>query len=355
MRKTSTTGALRSWSRRGSLAGLVALSLFAAGCGGGGGSGDGGEQGGAPPPGGAPARATPADAVPITATTEKNPLPEGTPGTGKPAVILGSKNFPEQTVLGDLYTQALQAKGFTVNQKPSIGGSELIDKSLQSNQIQMYPEYLGEIVTSVAGQQAPTSASDTYNKAKAFEESQRGSTVLLQTPFEDVDTVAVTTATAEKFGLQTVADLSKIGPGGQGVKLAGPVEFSTRETGFVGMKKTYNLPSVEYVPVQQGTQYQALDQGAVNAANAFSTDYQLTSGKYKVLEEPEGVFGYQYVAPVVKQSVIQQQGPEFEATLNWVSGLLTTESIQALNQQVQGNGADAAAVAKQFLQANGLK
>ncbi|MDN5920073.1 MAG: hypothetical protein L0I76_34065, partial [Pseudonocardia sp.] len=297
----------------------------------------------------------PPDAVPITATTAKNPLPEGTPGAGKPAVVLGSKNFAEQTLLGELYGQALKAKGFTVNLKPSIGGSELIDKSLQSNQIQMYPEYLGEIVTSVAKLPEPSSALDTYNDAKQFEESQRQSTLLLQTPFEDVDTIAVKNETAQKFGLEAVADLSKIGPEGKGVTIAGPVEFQTRQTGLLGMKSTYNLSQVGYLPVQAGSQYAALDQGAANAANAFSTDYQLTSGKYKVLKDPEGVFGYQYVAPVVKQNVLEQQGPEFAATLNWVSGLLTTPAILSMNEQVQGGGAPAAGVAKQFLEANGLK
>ncbi len=351
MRKSFTTGTIRSWSRRGPLAGLVALTFFAAACGGGGGGG-----GAAPPGGGAPAAEdVPQDAISVTANTQQNPLPAGTPGVGKPAVIIGSKNFSEQTLLGELCSQALRAKGYTVNLKASIGGSELIDTSLQSNQVQMYPEYLGEIVTSVAKQPAPTSASDTYQKAKAFEESKRGSTLLLQTPFEDTDTIAVNNQVAQQYGLQTVADLAKIGPGGQGVTIAGPTEFSTRDTGLLGVKAQYNLPSVGYLSVQSGTQYQALDQNAANAANAFSTDYQLTSGKYTVLADPKGVFGYQYVAPVVKQEVLAAQGPEFAATLNWVSSLLSTKAIQALNQQVQGNGANPASVAQQFLAANGLK
>ncbi|MBW0104350.1 glycine betaine ABC transporter substrate-binding protein [Pseudonocardia sp. KRD291] len=344
---------MRSWTRRGALGGFLAATLLAAACGGGGG---GGEAAAPSQGGGAPAaESIPPDAVSITATPQNSPLPAGTPGAGKPAIVIGSKNFAEQTVLGELYTQALKAKGYNATLKASIGGSELIDKSLESNQIQMFPEYLGETVTSVAKLPAPTSASDTYNKAKQWLEANRASTVLMQTAFEDTDAIVVSTQLAQEKGLATISDLNKVGPGGQGVTVSGPPEFQNRETGLAGMKKTYNLPNVGYLPAPAGSQYTAVDQGAAQAANAFTTDYQLTTGKYKLLTDPEAVFGYQYVAPIVKQDVLAAQGPEFAATLNWVSGLLSNEAIQALNQQVQGNNQPAGQVAQQFLAANGLK
>ena len=337
--------------RRMSLVGVAAASaLFLAACSGGGSSS-------APPPSAAApagADAVPADAVPVTAQTGQVQLPPGKPGAGKPVVIVGDKNFAEEFLLGQLYAQALQAKGYTVQVKPNIGGSELIDTAFASNQINMYPEYLGEIVTSVAKQPAPTSASGTYNAAKQFEESQRQGTVTLQTPFQDVDTIVTPAAYAQQHGLQSVGDLSKVGPGGQGVTVAGPVEFQTRQTGLVGMKQVYNLPNLGFLPAQAGSQYQALDQGSAQSADAFSTDYQLLGGKYTPLSDPQGVFGFQYEAPVVKQATLQAEGPEFQQTLNWVSSLLSTQAIQAMNQQVQGNGADPAAVAAQFLQANGV-
>ena len=353
MRKSSTTGTVRSWTRRGALGGFLAVTLLAAACGGGGGGGGGtapSSGGEAPAAGGIPP-----DAVSITATPQNSPLPQGTPGTGKPAVVMGSKNFAEQTVLGELYTQALKAKGYNVSLKSSIGGSELIDKSLESNQIQMFPEYLGETVTSVAKLPPPKSASQTYNEAKQWLEKNRQSTVLMQTAFEDTDGIVVTNQYAQQHGLETIADLNKVGPGGKGVTVSGQPEFENRDTGLVGMKKAYNLPNVGFLPAPAGSQYTALDQGAAQAADAFTTDYQLTTGKYKLLTDPQAVFGFQYVAPIVKQSVLQQQGPEFAATLNWVSGLLTPQAIQALNQQVQGNNQPAGDVARQFLQANGLK
>jgi osmoprotectant transport system substrate-binding protein len=348
---TTTTGARRL--RRLSLVGAAAAAaLLLAACSGGGSSS-------APPPpsaapGGAASDQVPPDAVSVTAMTGQVQLPPGKPGVGKPVVIIGDKNFPEEYVLGQLYAQALQAKGYTVQLKPNIGGSELIDTAFASNQINMYPEYLGEIVTSVAKQPAPTSASATYNAAKQFEESQRQGTLTLQTPFQDVDTVVVPAAYAQQHQLAAVPDLNKVGPGGQGVTLAGQIEFKTRQTGLVGMQQQYGLTNVAFLSTPAGSQYQALDQNAAQAADAFSTDYQLLSGKYTALTDPKGIFGFQYVAPVVKQATVQAEGPEFTQTLNWVSSLLSTKAIQALNQQVQGNGADPAAVSAQFLNANGV-
>lgn len=333
----------------GSVGLAAATALLLAACGGGGSTP---APTSAPPAAGAN-QGPPPDALSVTALPGQHPLPAGKPGTGKPVVILGDKNFPEEFVLGQLYAQALTAKGYTVQVKPNIGGSELINTAFASNQIQMYPEYLGEIVTSVAKQPAPTSASATYNAANQFVQTQ-GGTLALQTPFQDTDTIVVPAAFAQQHGLQSVADLAKVGPGGQGVTVAGPVEFSTRQTGLVGMKQVYNLPNLGFLPAQAGSQYQALDQGSAQAADAFSTDYQLLSNKYTALSDPKGVFGFQYVAPVIKQATVQAQGPEFEQTLNWVSSLLTTQAIQAMNQQVQGNGADPAAVAAQFLNANGV-
>jgi osmoprotectant transport system substrate-binding protein len=102
--------------------------------------------------------------------------PAGQPGKGKPAVTLGDKNFTEQYILGELYAQALKAKGFTVNLKKSIGSSEVTDKALTSGKIDFYPEYTGVIVAELAHRspnQRPRSADETYQQAKAFE-NKRG-------------------------------------------------------------------------------------------------------------------------------------------------------------------------------------
>ncbi len=277
-------------------------------------------------------------------------LPAGQPGKGRPAITLGDKNFEEEYVLGYLYQQALQAKGYTVNLKPNIGSSELIDKSLTSGQIDMYPEYTGVIYTELAnlGDQ-PQSAAITYQGAKKWENG-RGFTVLLPTPFQDADGVATTKAYASQHNLKTIGDLKNVGSFTYG----GPPENGTRFQGVVGLKQAYGLNNVQFVPLPIGTQYQALDAGKVNSIAIFTTDPELASGKYAVLTDTKGIFGFQQVVPVVKTSVLNAEGPAFTQILNAVSSKLTTQAIISMNAAVALNKQDPATVAKQFLQANGL-
>jgi osmoprotectant transport system substrate-binding protein len=275
----------------------------------------------------------------------------GQPGKGKPPVKLGAKNFPEEFVLGQLYKQALESKGFTVQFKNNIGSTEVIDKALTSGQIDVYPEYTGEIVLTIAGdKQRPKTAEETYAKAKAFQE-KRGFTLLDKTPFFDTDALAVKPDFAKKNGLRSDADLKKL----KHFTYGAPPENKTRFTGVVGMKKVYGLNNFTFKPLAIGLQYKALDQGQIDVADVFTTDGQLQSGKYAVLTDPEAVFGFQNAAPVVKKSALTQLGPAFAETMNAVSSKLTLEAMRKMNGAVVLDKQDPAKIADQFLKANGLK
>jgi osmoprotectant transport system substrate-binding protein len=272
------------------------------------------------------------------------------PGKGKPAVTLGDKNFTEQYLLGELYAQALRAKGFTVKIKSNIGSSELIDKSLTSGKIDLYPEYVGVLLTAIAHDNKRYGTVDeAVQAAKTFEEG-RGFTLLPKTTFSDVDAIAVKPAFAEKNGLSSVADLKKLG---SKLRLAGPPEFKTRFTGLVGLKSEYGVVPT-FKPLAIGLQYKALDQGQVDAADVFTTDGALGSGKYKVLSDPKNIFGFENVVPVVSKKVLTAEGPGFSATLNAVNAKLTTEAMQKMNAAVDLDKKKPADVARTFLQANDL-
>lgn len=272
------------------------------------------------------------------------------PGAGKPAVTIGDKNFAEEYLLGDLYAQALQAQGYTVHLKANIGASAVIDKALTSGKIDMYPEYTGVIYTELAGLgDRPKSAQETLQGATQWE-AKRGFTVLDPTPFQDANGIAVLKDYAQQHGLTTIADMSKLGS----FTFGGPPEAATRYQGVVGMKQAYGLTGVKFKPLGIGLQYQALDQHKVDSIAIFTTDGQLASGKYTVLTDTKGIFGFQQVVPVVKKSVLDAEGPAFADTLNKVSALLTTDAIVTMNKAVQIDQQDPAAVAKAFLQANGL-
>jgi osmoprotectant transport system substrate-binding protein len=273
------------------------------------------------------------------------------PGKGKPPITIGDKNFTEQFILGQLYAQALKAKGFTVTLKPNIGSSELIDKSLTSGQIDMYPEYTGVILAELQHNTARLPNADAaFQEAKKWEEG-RGFTMLDKTPFFDTDALAVLPAYAQKNNLKTVADLAKLKKGS--VTVGAPPEFATRFAGLKGLKSEYGL-ELNLKPLTIGLQYKALDTGKVDTADVFTTDGQLQGSKYVVLTDPKNVFGFQNVAPVVSQKVLDAQGPAFAETLNAVSSKLTDEAMRKMNAAVDLDKQDPAAVAKRFLQANSL-
>ena len=272
------------------------------------------------------------------------------PGKGKPAVTLGTKDFTEEFVLGELYKQALEAKGYKVNLKKNIGSTEIIDKALTSGQIDGYPEYLGVSVAVVARKDIiPKSDQETYDLAKEFYEG-RGQVISEQTPFFDVDAIATTKDFAEKNSLKSVADLKKLDSFTVGAR----PEFKSRYQGLKGMQKVYGLNNAKFKQLALGIQYQALDKGDVDSANVFSTDAQLASGKYTVLEDPKGVFGYQHVAMVMDQKKNDALGPEFFQTIDDVSKLLTNDAMISMNKAVATDKQPEAEVAKKFLEANNL-
>ena len=273
------------------------------------------------------------------------------PGKGKPPVTIGTKDFTEEFILGELYKGALAARGYTVNLKKNIGATEIIDTALTSHKIDAYPEYTGESVATVAKRNEPAKTADEeYQLAKQFYES-RGQTVSNPTPFQDVDAIATTKTYAQKHDLATMEDLKKLGSFSLGAR----PEFKNRQQGLAGMKKVYGINNATFRQLALGVQYQALDTGKVDTANVFTTDAQLASGKYAVLTDPKGVFGFQNVAFVIdKNKLAQLGGEQFMNVINGVNKLLTTPAITAMNKAVAIDKQDEATVARQFLTANHL-
>ena len=284
-----------------------------------------------------------------TAATETAAATGGQDGD-RPPIVLGTKNFTEQYVLGELYRQALEAKGFTVELKSDIGSTEIIDTSLTSGQINMYPEYTGTSLTVVFGQEgSKETAEETYAEAKRLYE-ERGQTLLAMTPFSDSDAIAVLKTTADEVGLEAIGDLSKV----PNLRLGGQPEFRTRTQGLPGLQENYGLDNITFVPFAGISPYEALDQGRVEAAAIFSTDPPLATGKYVVLEDTEAQFGFQNVAPVVDQELADELGDEFVETVDGVTALLTNEAIISMNSAVAIDQRQPEEVAMEFLQANNL-
>jgi osmoprotectant transport system substrate-binding protein len=270
------------------------------------------------------------------------------------SVILGTKDFTEEYVLGQLYKQALEAKGVNVTYKENIGSTEIIQSALRSGKINAYPEYIGEIVqTAYHQKKLPKTAHQWWLLAKRLL-AKDGFALTNATPFFDVDAIAVRKADAAKFKLKTLFDLKRLQNSSQrpsNFSIGARPEFKNREEGFLGMKRVYGLTKLKYVSIATGLTYKALDQKKVFCINVFSTDAQISTGKYTVLKDPRLIFGVQNVAVILKKSVAT---PTVVSTINAVSAKLTIPAILAMNKATQINKQSPAGVAGKFLKANGL-
>jgi osmoprotectant transport system substrate-binding protein len=270
----------------------------------------------------------------------------------KPTITVGTKNFAEEFILGQLYGQALAAKGFKVVYKNDIGSSEVIDTAFKSNKINFYPEYTGVIALVLAKvKNAPKSAAATYQVAKTFERQKRGAALLDATPFFDSDTFTLLSSNAKKEGLKTMSDLSKL----KSFSYAALPECDQRITCILGMKQIYHLNNIKFVPLGNVSVYTLLDQHKAFGGDGFSTDPLQLSSKYTTLVDDKHIFGFQNVAPVLKQSLLSgSNGALLRGTANAVSAKLTLAAMQAMNKAYYVNKATPKEIAHGFLAANGL-
>lgn len=271
---------------------------------------------------------------------------------GKPTIVIGTKNFTEEYILGQLYGQALAAKGFHVVYKGSFGSSELADTAIRSGKMSFYPEYTGIIVLDLAKSKTfPQTAAATYKAAKKYEQ-KHGLTLLKQTPFVDSDTFTMLTKTANKLGVHTISDMKKV----KHFSYAGFPECKTRITCLLGLKNVYGLKQVKFVPLSSISVYTLLDKGQITGGDGFTTDPQQNSKKYTALVDNKHIYGFQKVAPVVSQKLLKgSAGSQIAQIANKVSALLTIKAMRAMDKAAYVDKATPKQIADGFLKANGLK
>ncbi len=273
------------------------------------------------------------------------------PGTGRPLITIGDKNFTEQFVLGELYAQALKARGYSVVVNRDIGPPQVSVQALQSGRLSMYPEYVSTWNSVIAGYKRQFRSPAAALLAARRAARARGLLLLRPTLFSDTAAIAVTSTYAAEHGLRTIRDLRKVAPS---LTMGAPPQFQQSMPGLAQLEQGYGFVPAAFKPLAIGAQYQALDQGSVQAADVSTTDAQLRGGNYVLLRDPHRTFGSGQVVPVVPQRVLFSEGPAFARTINRVSALLTLNAVRELNAAVDAQGQDPALVAKRFLQAHGL-
>jgi osmoprotectant transport system substrate-binding protein len=278
-------------------------------------------------------------------------------GGGGPTITVGSKNFTEQYILGELYAQALAANGFSVEKKLDLGSEQIADKALQNGQIDMYPEYTGTSLVAIQGTDAskvPETPEATYQQAKKFYAGRDpADTMLTPAPFNNTYGIFVRKEVAEQYNLKTLADLAEASPKLTFVSFS---EFQNRADGYPNMQKNYpglDFGEVKIVNSIGGPIYQGVLQGEGDAGVGFRTDGQLASDELVVMEDPKSIWPFYYPAPVIRSDVLEKN-PKMKGILDKVSSSLDEETMRKLNSQVDIEREEPEDVAAEYLQEKGI-
>lgn len=297
------------------LAGLLALSLGLAACG----SGSDGES---------------SDITARSESTGSGKLIESDPANGKVTLTIGSKNFTEQIVLGEIYAQALEAAGYKVKTDLNLGSETVALQALKANEISGYPEYASTALTSffdTPPEKVPANADEAWQMAKA-DLQKEGITALPPTPFSSANAVGMLSSKAKELGVTTISDLKGKS---QDLTLYGSPECRQRIDCLLGLEQLYGLKFKSFTPVDIGLRYQVLDKGQADLSILFTTDAQLgSSDKYTILEDDKQVLPSGNVIFLTKPATIQKAGPDYAATIEKVQQDLTVKVMQELDARV---------------------
>jgi osmoprotectant transport system substrate-binding protein len=268
-------------------------------------------------------------------------------------VTIGSKNFTEQKVLGEIYAQALTAAGYDVSTQLNLGDEKTALKALEGGDISAYPEYTGTALLSFFGFTAdklPSDEGEAFDEAKAgFEE--KNLTALPPTPFVSSNEVAVTKDTADRLKLKTISDLEGKS---QDLTLYGSPECRQRLDCKLGLEQVYGLKFKKFVPVDIALRHEVLKKGQADVSIVFTTDPQNKREGFVLLEDDKGMFPPYNSTLVVRNDVIEKAGPDFAKTVEMVNKGLDDEVMQELNARVDLDKSTPEDVASQYLEESGL-
>ena len=258
------------------------------------------------------------------------------PANEKISLTIGSKNFPEQEILGEIYTQALQAAGYNAKSDLSLGSETVALKTLKAGKISGYPEYASTALTAFFGlepEEVPSGATQAWEKANA-EFEKEGLTAFKPTPFESANAVGLLKSTAEKYNLRTISDLKGVS---EKLSLYGSPECEERIDCLAGLEKYYGLKFKEFKPVDIELRYTVLEKGQADLSILFTTDPKLAaeSDKFVILEDDKDVFPAGNVIFVTSQKVSEEAGPDYQKTIEDVQSGLTLKVMQELDARVE--------------------
>jgi glycine betaine/choline ABC-type transport system substrate-binding protein len=266
-------------------------------------------------------------------------------------ITIGSKNFTEQLILGEIMAQAIEAKtDLNVKRVFNLGGTMICHKALVDGDLDIYAEYTGTALTAILKEKTVADPDKAYDHVKESYSSKFKCE--WQKPFGFNNTYAITVRgefAAEK-GLKSISDLARTA----GDLTAGfTAEFMEREDGYPGLKETYGIAFKATRDMDPSLMYQAIANKNVDVICAFATDGRIAAYNLKMLEDDKLFFPPYYAAPVVRHAALEKH-PEIRKALSPLAGLLSDQTMQKLNFEVDNNKREPADVAHDFLKANNL-
>jgi osmoprotectant transport system substrate-binding protein len=271
-----------------------------------------------------------------------------------PAITIGSANFTESQILAEIYAQGLEAKGFKVTTKLDIGAREVYFPALERGAINFFPEYIGSALNYLTKQQdaAKPDATQTYNLLTT-ELTKHQLKAFAMASAADQDGVVVNQETENKYHFKKVSDLK---PVASNLVYGGPPECPTRVACLKGLEDVYGIHFKEFKALDAGgpLTIAALKSNGVQVADVFTTDARIPANNFIVLDQDKPIVGAENVVPIVSSSLASGGGPSLKAAVDAITAKLTTSGLTDLNKKVDIDKQDASAVAKAWLQQNGL-
>ena len=261
--------------------------------------------------------------------------------------MVGTKNFTEQAVLGEIIAQQLARRtGLFVERRFYLAGTYICQQAILGGRIDIYPEYTGTALTAILHQPATGDAAAVYARVKQAYQQRFGLVVAPALGFNNTFALVVRSDDAQRYGLKTIADLARVAPQwrpGFGY------EFMERPDGYHGLVKAYGLKfGAEPRVMDLGLLYRALTSHEVDLVAGNSTDGLISALHLTILDDDRHYFPPYQAVPVVRQDTVRRH-PEVLRALQELAGKISNQDMQRMNYAVDGKHQDVGEVAREFL------
>jgi osmoprotectant transport system substrate-binding protein len=259
---------------------------------------------------------------------------------------IGSKNFTESLILGELYAQSLEIAGYHVERKFNLGGTLIAHESLKRGQIDLYPEYTGTSFINILHRSAPKNPEEAYAQLSREYQKRWQLSCLKPALANDSQGLVITRKTAQRYKLYTLSRLAQLAPQ---LALGSIPEFEEREDGLQGLQRYYRGFHFKKVALfDNGLKYQALQNNNVDVVVAFTTDGDLSNPQFVLLQDDKAFWPSYQVIPIIRTDILRKS-PAIKTLLDQTSGRLTTSILQQLNSKVDLEKQDYRTVVHTFL------